>query len=253
MNWKAVFLVFLIAMPTMLVEVRGQTLNNYFPAVKEGVYFLWQTNSSGNTSFFSGKVTIETRNERLKIMKVTENDTAYYVIIDVYNERYYNNTLVDKGSARFHYTLWKNELAGMPDILGRLFNIKLMKEAIEEYLQGLSAFVTNATIRIYEGYFDFNGNRSVIIGELNGTDTYAKYVVDKEYGVLLAREFRRIIRTTNISTSSLPMEFAITLLKDTNIFLLLTLKTRIIYLILASVIIAVIAAIIIKRRRWQQR
>lgn len=244
-------LVLLLLVNLAPLQVLAQeSFSSSYPSVKAGNYFLWQTNSTQPS--FSIKGIIETRNEKIEILSV--KDFGNYTVVK-YNWTfwvYWNGSLHSESEITITARITQDDLRDPYfTISARLFNIHYIESSLSNYLTELSSFTTNATIEIYESWYLYNGtgvqeNRSVVVGVLNATDCYAKYVVDKEYGVLLARELWRIRRISGQSQEAKKRAIEITILKDTNIF-----RTKLPLVILIIIIIAVVILpyVLLRRRK----
>jgi len=123
-------------------------------------------------------------------------------------------------------------------------------------LEGLSGFFitnnSNFTLSIHDGFYVYSGmNRSVLVGLLEGYTasdefTHAKYIVDKEYGVVLEREFWRIRNSTAVKTRQFDVIERM-VLRDTNLFIAKNNDQYIVYgFVLAVVIIALVFVLVRK-------
>jgi len=173
----------------------------------------------------------------------TETQEKVSIYITKYSWTYHNGTLINNGSSRFIYNIPTNEIPSYDVIVSRLFNVKNVTWSVLSYIEGLSGFFLqppenetsdyNFTMMVYEGYYLYkNLNKSVVIGLLQGYTaptefTHAKYIVDKEYGVLLVREFWRIKEewyndnNTYVNSTLKTQQFLeneLMVLKDTNLF-----------------------------------
>ena len=238
-------LIILILINLPLIKTHNQEiLKQYFPSIETGRYFLWETNTTVNTSpLETCDIIIETRGEKMIIDNYTETQEKVSIYITKYSWTYHNGTLINNGSSRFIYNIPTNEIPSYDVIVSRLFNVKNVTWSVLSYIEGLSGFFLqppenetsdyNFTMMVYEGYYLYkNLNKSVVIGLLQGYTaptefTHAKYIVDKEYGVLLVREFWRIKEewyndnNTYVNSTLKTQQFLeneLMVLKDTNLF-----------------------------------
>jgi len=175
----------------LLTEVRplAAVYEAYFPGIQNNACFLYKTNSTTSRMVIRG-VTLITKDEFIKVTGVHEDEEGLHFVVKGWVATYYNGTLTSNDTLYFIVNIPKKEyetslMAGV----SYFFNVKKIKNAIAFYLNGLLPFAgENATITIFNDTYNFKGNnRSVICGVLNGSRVYAKYIVDKEYGVLLEK------------------------------------------------------------------
>jgi len=237
------------------------TLEQYFPAIQKGNYFLWESNITAINNYQSSDIkgiTLETRSEKLIIEDCFETDKLVKINITVYSWRYLNGSLADNCTGLSIYDIPRAEVATTFCIQSRFFNVKNITWSLYSYLEGLSGFFQknlSFTMLITDGYFVYRDmNRSVLVGLLEGYNsptefTHAKYIVDKESGVLLAREFYRLYIEGNNSTIKAQQlqEKEIMILKKTNFFEYCSVPKPV-YIILSLGVICLIIVYTLLRR-----
>lgn len=250
------FIVIALLSSISIVNVSGQeVVKQYFPAIDNNRYFVWDTNTTQNLTMLR-TCSIETRGEKMIIDNYTETETIVQIFITVCSWRYIDGEITDIGNATFIYNIPKEELENYSHIQCRLFNTKNLYESLRHYLEGLSGFFitnnSNFTLSIHDGFYVYSGmNRSVLVGLLEGYTasdefTHAKYIVDKEYGVVLEREFWRIRNSTAVKTRQFDVIERM-VLRDTNLFIAKNNDQYIVYgFVLAVVIIALVFVLVRK-------
>lgn len=255
------FIVIALLSSISIVNVSGQeVVKQYFPAIDNGRYFVWDTNITQNLTMLK-TCSIETRGEKMIIDNYTETETIVQIFITVCSWRYIDGEITDIGNATFIYNIPKEELENYSDIQCRLFNTKNLYKSLRHYLEGLSGFFitnnSNFTLSIHDGFYVYSGmNRSVLVGLLEGYTasdefTHARYIVDKEYGVVLEREFWRIKNSTAVKTQQFDVIERM-VLRDTNLFEITPASKQTVFLaiVIIAIVCTVIALISWLKRKW---
>lgn len=260
MKRVAVIILMILCLTPLSVYSQSSFIQD-FPSVRAGNYFVWDANTTkANSSLGIAGVVTEMRGEKINIDSVRETPDFVEINITTQHWKYINGTKTDVKTSKLTLVVLSSAFDDTDQLL-RFFRVSNLYNAFRDYIEGLSGFFmknnTNFTMLIEEGYFTYKGqNRNVLIGLLEGYTaknewTHAKYIVDKEYGVLLAREFLRVrTESGNISTAQhSPLENEIMVLKDTNLFSLIFRIPSIVIMIVVVIAIVVATIIYFNRRR----
>jgi len=214
-----------------------------FPSVQEDIYYEYHVEPSKTNISACALIYFDFR---IEIENVTK--TSDRVVFDywLYQYKYVDGNLTGTYEAIFHV----NVSANTSMINGWFFNTMKLKEALLELLYGFAGFVGADVVGVNETTYLFNGqNRSVYYGyfyQSNGTN-YGKFVVDKEYGVLLERVI--VVEEPYVHTQQFDMIEQM-VLKDTNLFTQGGFSKELVFtLTLISIVVIVVLMLIVRRAR----